>query len=157
MRIEGLEDISDIFSIFHDGRICDCVVGGGELRLDVDVQYLAERINPKFKIFTVVLQKTDNVKFITWQSDLKSEKEEIFDVSKIFSLELEILESNVIDGLVRVVCDQHSPDCEYCGGELLFSSEVAIVTDENNKEYSIDELDVLCQEYWDEWADNNRE
>jgi hypothetical protein len=97
-----------------------------------------------------------DVHFSTWPSDLKSEPELIKDIASIFTPELEILESSLKEGKIQVVCNQHSHEFNYCGGELYFSAASAEVADEDGKAYSLDELDTLCKGYWDEWANRNK-
>jgi len=124
--------------------------------LEVEIQYLAERINPVFRKFQIILENVENIKFRTWPSDLKSKAKLITEPSVIFKPKLDILEGNIKEEQIQVICNQASPDFEYCGGELYFSSTLAIVTDEAGKSYSIDELDVLCKGYWDEWSAKNK-
>jgi len=38
---------------------------------------------------------------------------------------------------------------------LYLTAKVAEVTDKAGKGYSLEELDTLCQSYWDEWANEN--
>lgn len=96
------------------------------------------------------------MRFTTWPSDQKSEPTLVTDVSVIFKPELEILEGNLKDGLIQVVCNQASPDFDYCGGELYVQAGSAQFTDEGGRHYSIDELDSLCKGYWDEWSNKSR-
>jgi hypothetical protein len=152
MRIEGSSNIEEIFSIFHDGVITHYIFNDGKLTLEIEIQYLAERISPDFTQFHVLLENISNIRFTTWPSDLQSESELITEPNIIFAPDLDILESNSKESHVQVICNQASSDYEYCGGELYFLATSAIVTDENGKEYSLDELDVLCKGYWDEWA-----
>jgi hypothetical protein len=156
MNIEGSEFIRDIFSIFHDGEIVCASLDNGNLVMDVEIQYLAERINPSYKKFIVRLENIRDMRFKTWPRDLKSEPALITDVSAIFKPELDILEGNVKDGLFKVVCIQTSPDFDYIGGELYFQAESAQVTDEGGRHYSIDELYSLCKGYWDELSNKSR-
>ncbi len=152
MRIEGSSNIEAIFSIFHDGVITHHVVKDGKLVLEIEIQYLAERVSPGFTKFHVLLENVANIKFTTWPSDLKSELKLITEPNIIFAPDLDILEGNTKESQIQVICNQASSDYEYCGGELYFSATSAIVTDESGKEYSVDELDVLCKGYWNEWA-----
>ena len=55
MKIEGSENVCSVFSIFHDGSIVSCISGGGDLQFEVQIQYLAERVNPNFRKFNVRL------------------------------------------------------------------------------------------------------
>lgn len=155
MRIEEIADIKDIFSIFHDGGISFAEHRDDLLALEVDIQYLAERVKPEYRKFKVILYGFKDAEFSTWPSDLNSEPQKIDDVTTIFKPELEILEASVKDNKIEVVCNQHSSEYDYCGGELLFAVDSAEVHDEAGKSYSIDELDVICRGYWDDWAAKN--
>lgn len=155
MRIEEREDIRDIFSIFHDGGIATADVQGDNLVLEIDIQYLAERVKPEYKGFKVILYGFRDAEFSTWPSDLKSEPEKIADVHSIFKPELEVLEASIKANKIEVVCNQHSSEYDYCGGELSFIVDSAEVQDESGKSYSIEELDIICKGYWDEWAAKN--
>jgi hypothetical protein len=156
MNIEGKENIRDIFSIFHDGVISSCQFRHGELCLEVEIQYLAELINSAFKKFQVSLKGVENIRFTTWPSDLKSEPQLLCDVSIIFEPKLDILEGNIKENQIQVVCNQASSNYDYCSGELYFSAVSAVVIDEAVKSYSIEELDSLCKDYWDAWANKNQ-
>lgn len=155
MKIEAREDIRDIFSIFHDGGIATANPQGGDLVLEIDIQYLAERVNPEYKGFKVCLYGFCDAEFSTWPSDLKSEPEKITDVQSIFKPELEVLEASLKENKIEVVCNQHSSEYDYCGGELSFIVDSAEVQDEAGKFYSIEELDFICKGYWKEWASKN--
>lgn len=155
MRIEEREDIRDIFSIFHDGCIVVASIQTNTLVLDIEIQYLAE-IKPEYKGFKVFLYGFRDVEFSTWPSDLKSAPEKIKDIQSIFRPELEMLEANLKENSIEVVCSQHSSAYDYCGGELSFKVDFAAVQDESGKLYTIDELDILCKGYWDEWASKNK-
>jgi len=155
MKIEAREDIRDIFSIFHDGGIAAASIQANTLVLDIEIQYLAERVKPEYKGFKIYLYGFSDVEFSTWPSDLKSAPEKIRDIQSIFSPELEVLEANLKENSIEVVCNQHSSAYDYCGGELSFQVDSAAVQDESGKFYTIDELDILCKDYWDEWASKN--
>jgi hypothetical protein len=155
MKIEGPKNISDIFSIFHDGCIVSCHYKNDSLVMEVEIQYLAERINPSFQKFTVRLDGVSNLYFSTWPRDRKSEPEILRGIETIFKPELEILKGTIEEGQVIVFCDQSLLDFDYCGGDLYLSAISAEVTDETGKSYSIEELGILCKSYWDDWANKN--
>lgn len=151
MKIKNQENIRDIFSIFHDGSITSCYTNTDSLLMKVEISYLAERIDPNFSEFTLCIYGVSNIYFSTWLSDLKSEPVIIREIERIFKPELEILEGNIENEKIKVVCNQHSSEFDYCGGELYLSIISCEVLDEVGKSYSIEELDILCKEYWDEW------
>ena len=51
-------------------------------------------------------------------------------MSKIFEPKLDILEGNIKENQIQVVCNQASPNYDYCVGELYFSAVSAVVIDE---------------------------
>lgn len=152
MKINRLEDISEIFALFHDGVIVSCQIENNVLHMEVEIQYLAERVNASFLSFIVRLVGVTNIHFSTWPSNPQAEPEVINDVNVIFKPELEILEGNIKEQQVRIVCKQASPDFDYSGGELYFTAAFAEVSDKAGKSYSIDELAALSKSYWDEWT-----
>ena len=152
MKIEGIESVREIFSIFHDGSLVSYVADGDTLRLEIEIHYLAERVNPYFRTFNVCLFGVDDVQFSPWPSDLKAKLETISELPKIFEADLEILECTLQEGVIEVVCNQHSPAFAYCGGELRVRCTCATVIDEAGKAYSIEELGALCNGYWNDWS-----
>lgn len=84
VKIEGSENIRDIFCILHDGSLISHATDGGELGLEVEIRYLAERIDPSFRKFEVRLFGVSDVQFSTWPGDLTSEVETLTDVGEIF-------------------------------------------------------------------------
>jgi len=156
MKIEGAEKIVGIFSVFHDGTIAACYRDGDALVMEVEIQYLAKRIDPCFEKFVVRLFGVENIRFTTWQRDFQSEPQVLSDIRTIFKPELDILSSGVAEGQIHVACNQASIECDYCGGELLFTATHAEVSDEAGRSYSLDQLDALCLAYWDEWEKKNK-
>jgi hypothetical protein len=154
MNIKNAENIRDIFSIFHDGDITSFRHKEGTITLEVEISYLAQRVNPTFSKFFVSLHGAKNIRFEPWLVDTESDP--IIDPSCIFEPHLEILEAELENEYIQVVCNQHSQEFDYFGGELYLQVTSAEVTDEAGKSYSIEELDALCKGYWDEWADKNK-
>lgn len=156
MRIEGAENVRVLFSLFHDGSIVSWATDGDELQLEVEIKYLAERIDPKFRKFDVRLFGVSDIQFSTWPNDLATKPEVLTEPTAIFAGDLEVLEGNLQAGMIEVVCNQHSQNIAYSGGELRFGCVYATVTDEAGKAYSIEELGNLCKGYWEEWSKRNQ-
>ena len=156
MRIEGSEDIRDIFSFFHDGSITHAKRVGSDLILEVEIQYLAKRINSSFEKFYIRLVNVRDIRFTTWPRDSQSPPLEIADTSLIFKPELEILEVHNEEGAIQVICLQSSPGFNYVGGELYLQADFAQVTDEAGSHYSMDELRSLCKGYWHDFSNKNQ-
>jgi hypothetical protein len=151
-KIEGPENISGIFSLLHDGRIIKCNFEDDALRMEIEIAYLAKRINPGFHMLMVHLTGVKDVNFYTWPNSQGAEPELFTDLYLIFKPELEILNGNYKDGQIEVVCSLHSSGYGYCGGELYLTAKAAEVTDEAGESYSLEELDRICRDYWDDWA-----
>jgi hypothetical protein len=48
-------------------------------------------------------------------------------------------------GLAKVAFD-------YCGGNLTIGCKSIKLFDQNKNELSIDQIDKICNKYWDEWS-----
>jgi hypothetical protein len=156
MKIEGIENILTMFSVFHDGGISQCTKDNSTLQFNVEIQYLTERIDPSFKAFHIALYGVSDLSFTTWPDDAEAKPDTFTDIRTIFTPELEILSGEVENNLIKVACNQPLPNLGYCGGFLKLSATSAVVKDEAEKEYSIEELCSLSDGYWDEWANKNK-
>ncbi len=156
MKIEGLENILSMFSVFHDGDISHCIKENLILQFEVEIQYLTERINPSYRVFRIILYGVTNLSFTTWPDDAEAKPDTFTEISEIFTPELEILSAEVENNSIKVACNQPLPKLGYCGGFLKLNVNSAVVKDEAGKEYSIEELCSLSNGYWDEWANKNK-
>lgn len=156
MTINNLGNIRDIFTSFHDGSIVHFCCEEDSLLLEVEIQFLAKRVDARFQKFFVRLAGLENVYFKTWPRGPKAESAVLVDMAAIFKPELEILDANLKENEIQVVCNQYSPEFNYRGGELYFCAASAEVTDEAGKVYSIDELAVLWGGYLGELATGRR-
>ncbi len=150
-------DVVDLFNIFHDGKILVANRVGEDICLTVSIEYLAKRIHSNFKSFQILLQKVEELTFHTWPHKKDDEPSILNSLVEIFKPPLDILDANIIENQgIEVICNQADIASEFCGGNLYFRTTGAIVTDESGKQYSIEELGRLCEEYWDEWQQNGR-
>lgn len=148
----GAESIADIFSVFHDGGIARYSSSGNGLNLDVEIRYLAERVDSAFRHFHVCLHDVRDISFSTWPKEAEATPSVIRSLPEIFAPDLAILSGETDGEHIKIICNQSSADYSYCGGELRFSASGATVHDERGKGYSVDELHQLCKAYWDEWS-----
>jgi hypothetical protein len=146
------EDIRDIFSIFHDGVISAWTGNKDLLTLTVDCEYLAERIDKSFDKFYVELSFIDKIELDPWPNPFDIPTVIKTDLHDIFKAELEILSAEIKDNVVVVTCNQHNTDFDYCGGNLTISCRSIKVFDQSKNELTIEQLDKICNEYWDEWS-----
>ncbi|GHB93798.1 hypothetical protein [Cerasicoccus arenae] len=145
-----------MFNILHDGIIGSANIKEKNCELIVDIPYLTNRIHPGFEHFKVTLCNFQNLSFLAWPSELGKEKIRLNDFNGIFSEEPQILSANVAGDKFEVTCNIHNAENKYCGGEMIFTCTSAIVVDQQEKTWSIEELDELCKGYWDEWANKNK-
>ncbi len=153
--IKGNQNICSAFNIFHDGCISNYEYFENNLELEIEVMYLAEMVNPDYRKFWLTLQNISRLALETWPKDRNADPEFISSPTKIFEPELEILSCEVVGSSLRIDCNQASPNWNYCGGTLSLQTDGIIVRDEGGKEYSIEDLDTICREYWSEWRKKN--
>jgi len=154
MPVETINDqqLAMLFSVFHDGVFCDVVQQGDTLQFDIDIRYLAARVNPLFSKFHIMLAGVEELTFITWPDDVGSNPTVFTDISAIFTPRLELLSAEVSNDMVKISCNQPLAGLGYCGGDLKIKATSVVVKDEAGTAYSIDELQALNDGYWDEWG-----
>jgi len=150
--ITETKQIADMLSCLHDGRIVRATAGGDHLRLEVRIRYLAERVDPRYRSFSVHLRDVTELVFSTWPNDPNCAAALITDPEIIFAPCLDILRCSVADGVLLLTCNQSSPEYDYCGGELRARVGWANFIDEGGRAFSCEELEVLSEAYWDEWS-----
>ena len=148
--MRATENIRDIFSILHDGRISSWTGDRNLLTLKIECQYLAERIDKSFDSFYVDLIQIDNLYLTTWPNPFDLPVLTLTDLNEIFKAELEILSAEIKENLVVVSCNQHDTNFRYCGGNLTISCMTTKIFDQNRNELTIDEFDNICKSYWTE-------
>lgn len=147
-----LDDIADLFGIFHDGYFGSWTKAGTEFSFRIHIEYLAERIKPGFTTFDVVLSDVSQLQFVPWLRDLSAEKRVLSDPLEIFGGQPDILDGKVVDGLVEVTCQQDDMACEFCGGVLTFHARGMTVADEEGRRRSIEEVRAFSRGYWDDFS-----
>ena len=145
------EDIKNIFNIFHDGDIVKYTLSDQTLRLDVEIPYLAERINKRHKSFRVTLYGCQNIHFQTWPNQEGVKGDIISDLKTIFKPKLWILSASAKHQEIEVNCSQTNPNFNYCGGNLSFKVNSVLIEDENGQQYTVKELYRISEEYWEDW------
>jgi hypothetical protein len=146
------KDICDIFSILHDGTITGWIGDKDLLELKVDCEYLAERINKSFDKFYVELSDLEKLELEPWTNPVGLPTFIKIDFADIFKADLEILSADIKGDVVVVTCNQHDTNFDYCGGNLTIGCKSIKLFDQNKNELSIDQIDKICNKYWDEWS-----
>jgi len=155
MKISSIENIKDIFNIFHDGGIARHEKHGTDIILHIEIQYLAERINKGYTTFRVRLFDVQNLVLEPWYDDHEKTEPYFREHQEIFSPELEILSSEVIEKCISVSCNQSQPGHGYCGGFLKIEITEATVQDQAGEYLSLEQLRNLSSSYWKEWSQKN--
>lgn len=144
-----LEDIRDTFAIFHDGTVAAWAGDRNLLTLTIECEYLAERIDKSFDKFYVELFKPHRLEFLPW-SYPEEVVESKTDIKDIFKEEFEILYAKIIDNAVYIDCNSHGNNSY--GGCMIVSCEDIKIYDQNKNLLTIDMLDKISNEYWDDLA-----
>ena len=155
-KMISYSDIHSMFNIFHDGDIESASLVNGECKLRVGIQYLAERVNKNYLFFDIVLFGVSSMKFEGWMNDLNKEVLHLEQCDEIFKNDLEILSATEKGGQIEVACSVYDTDTDICGGTLSFMCSGSTVSDESGKNYSLEELDLICRGYWTEWSNKNK-
>lgn len=148
----NIEKIRDIFAILHDGTIVSWTGDRNRLTLKIGCQYLSKRIDPTFDFFLLDLIDISTLTLVPWMNSIDLEQEYFEELKDIFQAELDILSTDIDEGIVKVFCNQSDPDFEYCGGILYLKCEDIKIFDQEKRELTIDFLDKICKEYWDEFS-----
>ncbi len=150
LKMSATENIRDIFSILHDGIISGWTGNKNQLTLEIECQYLAERIDKSFDRFYVDLIQIDNLHLTTWPNPFDLPVCTLTDLNDIFKAGLEILSADIKEDKVLVECNQHDTNFNYCGGNLTISCMTIKISDQKRNELTIDELNDICKSYWTE-------
>ena len=154
--ITELNNIAAIFSVFHDGRITAYSRTGDTIRLTVEIKYLARRVKEDYNSFSLCLHEVTKLSFRTWPNIVGAQPVLIENGEPFLGTKMEILSGEVKDGSIQIACNQANSSLDFCGGELYLLCTGATVSDPSGKEYSLDELGKICQEYWDEWSNKSK-
>src|SRR5690606_4579782 len=86
----SMQDISDVFSVFHDGGITDFSRKGNDMKMTISCEYLAELISPEFADFHVELKNVQKLEFDPWMNPIERPKRKFKSPEEIFITDLEI-------------------------------------------------------------------
>lgn len=140
-----LEEQELLFSIFHDGSIYGLMDASDQLVFQVDIMYLAERINPNFRCFYIHIIRP--LEFYFEESD---SLKKIFDIEEINKLELEILKTEINIGVIKVFCSANNGNIF---GFLNIKAAEIEIYDQIHMSIELERLRSLAQEYWDEFGE----
>ena len=138
-----LSEVRDIFAMLHDGEVAKCTGDRGRLTLEVNCEYLAERINKSFTSFFVECTNIDKLEFHPWMNPSTLPQRIDTEIKAIFNKGLEILAAGIEDDFVKITCNQHNHHFDFCGGSLFLSCQSITIFDQDMNALTITEL-VKC-------------
>lgn len=145
--IENLNEIADIFNCFHDADLSSAEIDNNILKMNIE--YSLKDRNPKFNYsFTIKLFECKNITFETWPRKLNEHPRIIKDVIEIFSNSHWILEGNIEDLKLNIVCSQTNNELDYSGGTISMQTRGARIFEQNGKELTLDELYYETSQCW---------
>ncbi len=146
-KIRKIDEIADVFSIFHDGSIINWAELEDGLELEVSCIYLAELINKDYELFYIKLINIHEIFFEPWY--IQQEKDEkITGYDKLFTLHLEIMSGKIMENHIGVFSYTRSYPELFSGGILKIGCDYITVFDQKKNALSYSTLDNLCRTYW---------
>lgn len=136
-----LKNQADIFSIFHDGNFTKFIRNQRDVEFTIEIEYLAELINPIFSLFKGKLKNCTKLEYHVWGK----EHVIIDNLNTLGALELEVLDAEVKGNYIGVKC----LDDKNYGGDLVIVTDGITIFDENNQEVTLNKLIEICKSYWD--------
>jgi hypothetical protein len=141
------EKQADVLSCFHDGGFTELNRDGNDIRFFMEINYIAELIDPDYTGFQCILTDCKEIFFELYGG------RRIDNLVQILELDLEIGSAEVADDKVMVYCrcckDLEGNWCtEDFGGILYFNADDLRIFNEAGMEMSLDELLEVCNRYW---------
>ena len=145
-KMTKIQEIENIFSIFHDGYVDDFNIQGSQVDLKIGIQYLAELIDDKYEFLNLSLIGVQSISYDAWSDPTFL----MTDWDEVLKLGVEILNTET-DRFGRIIihsyCDS-APNDSFEGGKLIIKCSDYKLFDEANNNLTFDELKELSSEYW---------
>ncbi|MCX2746153.1 hypothetical protein OO013_19900 [Mangrovivirga sp. M17] len=143
-----IQEIEDIFNIFHDGTIDDIVIQSDKIDLLIEIQYLAELIDKKFEFFNLKLTGVELIEYDAWTDN----SYKLTNWREIFELGISIINTET-DSSGNVVVHSNcfdAPNDLFEGGNLIIKCRDYELFDELKNPITIERLKELSTFYWNE-------
>ncbi len=143
-----IQEIENIFSIFHDGYIDTFKIESNRIDLKISMQYLAELINDKYEFLNLSLHGVTSLSYDAWADQPFI----MTDWNKILELGIVILNAETDNSgqiIIHSNCD-NAPNDSFQGGKLVVKCLDYSLTDEENNRLTIEKLKELSTYYWNE-------
>lgn len=138
---------SHVFNLFHDGCFTSIRRAENNIEFQVEVQYLAEMIDPAYTYLLGVLRNCQYCVFELWTND-QTHYEDINVINELIA-NMEISDASHENERISVHClgDQKS-----IGGTLVFVCDEILLFDEGGKAIALEELQKMTRRYWDRFS-----
>jgi hypothetical protein len=148
-----INEIEDIFATFHDGGIIEWKGDLKQLTLKIECQYLGQEFQDDFENFYLIINNIEYIEFEPWMNPIKLEKINKTGLNEIFKAELEIGYAETINGIVKISCNQHDSEFDYCGGNLFLKAESIEI--KNHLKQNIKPIDLYNanDSYWNKFRE----
>ncbi|HEX7412885.1 MAG TPA: hypothetical protein VF411_02485 [Bacteroidia bacterium] len=146
--ITDISEISDLFSIFHDGSISKYINYSDHAILHIDCMYLAERFDEDFDHFILKIYGIKNIELKLWAEE-ENQSPIIIDSKVIFQIPLDIQDGEVKSNnvVIHVGANAH-PSLDNFSGDLSFECSGVEIFDPKLKQLTFKELVQVCEQYW---------
>jgi len=134
----------DFWNVLHDGTVV-AVAGRvpGDLRIDVEADYLRSRFTDHGSRFVITLQDCRTFEFHRWPAP----GQPVTDLHEIAALQLWILSADVAENVCIVHCTQGDN-----GGTLRVSARDAALALDSGRVLTLEEISSVANAYWAEFA-----
>jgi hypothetical protein len=149
-----LIDQASLFSMFHDGILVKLEKQEDNVLFQVDIQYIAELINPNYECLNGYFKHCSELVFIGWSG------ETIFDLSNLEeneNIQPDIMGAEAKGDLVEVYCSIAPPSygSPSYGGFLKFKAEDIKIFDQDNNPITLQQIREGCTQYWRKFSKGN--
>lgn len=144
-------EIEDIFATFHDGGITEWKGNLKKLTLKIECQYLAQEFKPDFENFYVIINNIEHIELEPWMNPITLEKINKTELKDIFKAELEIGYAETKNGIVKISCNQHDTEFDYCGGNLYLKAERIEILNHLKEKLMPTDLYKTNDNYWNKF------
>jgi hypothetical protein len=141
-----LENIHNIFSIFHDGYIEKASGNMQELTLQVSCLYLAERIDFAFEYFYIELCDISTLSLHVFSNETPKI---LTDIKAIFETEWDIVDTKIEHNNVVIFLEQYNKNSPAI---LTLNCADIKVFDHKKNAITLDNLIHICKVYWDDFG-----
>ena len=144
------QEVSDLFSVLHDGGIEHSERNNDTLSFSVEIKYLTDRIEDAYEIY-VTISGFRNTEFVAWMNN--GESEAIND----FILEgLDILSAKIENGKIRADFNNSDSSLAYCGGTLYFNCDSYLIEAPKGTSITLDQIKGLATAYWNDFSNRRQ-